>query len=48
MNTNLEISEDEGDLEFMIAVLEGNLRFDVLVNFATANGAALGRSLYLK
>ena len=48
MNTDLSIFEDGGDLEFEIAVLDGNLRFDVLINFATASGAALGRSLHLK
>ena len=42
VNTVLSISEDGGDLEFEIEVLRGNLRFDVLVNFATANGVALG------
>jgi hypothetical protein len=42
VNTNLSILENGGDLEFEIAVLQGDLRFDVLVNFATANGAALG------
>ena len=42
VNTNLSISENGGELEFEIAVLDGNLRFDVLVNFATANGTALG------
>ena len=42
VNTNLNISENGGELEFEIGVLDGDLRFDVLVNFATANGAALG------
>jgi hypothetical protein len=42
VNTNLNISENGGDLEFEIAVLEGDLHFDVVVNFATANGAAIG------
>ena len=42
VNTNLNISENGGELEFEIAVLDGDLRFDVLVNFATDDGAALG------
>jgi hypothetical protein len=42
VNTSLSISEDGGDLEFEIAVLSGVLRFDVLVNFATADGVAIG------
>ena len=42
VNTNLSISENVGELEFEIGVLDGVLRFDVLVNFATVNGAALG------
>ena len=42
MNTILNISENGGELEFEIAVLDGNLRFNVPVNFATADGAALG------
>jgi hypothetical protein len=42
VNTNLSILENGGDLEFEIAVLEGDLRFNVLVNFAMANSAALG------
>ena len=46
MNTSLEISEGGGNLEFEIAVLQGTLHFDVLVNFATANDTALGRSLH--
>ena len=42
VNTNLSISENVGELEFEIGVLDGDLCFDVLVNFATDNGAALG------
>ena len=42
VNTNLSISENGGELEFEIAVLDGTLRFDVPVSFATANGTALG------
>ena len=42
VDTILSISENGGELEFEIAVLDGNLRFDVPVDFATANGAALG------
>jgi hypothetical protein len=42
VNTNLNISEDGGDLEFEIAIFDGDLHFDVLVNFATANSSALG------
>ena len=45
MNTNLSISEDEGELEFEIAVLQGNLRINVPVDFATADGSASGRSM---
>ena len=48
MNTSLEISEGGRNLEFEIAVLWGTLRFDVPVDFATANDTALGRSLYLQ
>ena len=47
VNTALSITEDGGDLEFEIAVRRGTLRFDVLVDFATANGAALGISHYI-
>ena len=43
-NTDLSISEDGGDLRFEIAVLSGTLRINVPVNFATDNGAALGKS----
>ena len=42
VGTNLSISENGGELEFEIAVLDGTLRFDVLVNFATDYGPALG------
>ena len=42
VNTSLSISENGGELEFEIAVLDGDLRFDVPVNFATDNGTALG------
>ena len=45
VNTDLSISEDGGELEFKIAVLQGNLRITVPVNFATADGSASGRSL---
>ena len=48
VNTDLSISEDGGDLHFEIAVLQGTLRINVLVNFATDNGAALGKSLHLQ
>ena len=47
MNTILSISEDGGELEFEIAVLQGTLRFDVLVNFRTASGTALGIDHYI-
>ena len=46
VNTDLSISEDGGDLRFEIAVLQGTLRIDVPINFATDNGAALGKSLH--
>ena len=46
MSTSLQISEGGGALEFVIAVLNGTLRFDVPVDFATANDTALGSSLY--
>ena len=42
VDTILSISENGGELEFEIAVLDGDLRFNVPVNFATDNGAALG------
>ena len=44
VDTILSISENGGELEFDIAVLDGNLCFDidVPVNFATADGTALG------
>ena len=42
VNTNLNISENGGELEFKIAVVDGTLHSDVLVNFATDNGTALG------
>ena len=42
VDTTLSISENGGELEFEIAVLDGTLRFDVPVDFATADGAALG------
>ena len=42
VNTNLDISENGGQLEFEIAVLDGTLHFDVLINFATENSDALG------
>ena len=42
VDTTLSISENGGEIEFEIAVLDGNLRFDVSVDFATADGAALG------
>ena len=42
VDTSLSISENGGELEFEIAVLDGTLRFNVLVNFATADDAALG------
>ena len=46
VNTALSITEDGGDLEFEIAVRQGTLRFDVLVDFATTNDTALGISQY--
>ena len=48
VNTDLSISEDGGDLRFEIAVLQGTLRIDVPVNFATDNGTALGKSLRMQ
>ena len=42
VNPILNISENGGELEFEIAVLDGNLHVDVPVNFATDNGTALG------
>ena len=44
MNTDLSISEDGGELEFEIAVLQGKLHTNVPVDFATADGSASGRS----
>ena len=44
VNTDLSISEDGGDLNFEIAVLQGTLRIDVPVNFVTDNNSALGIS----
>ena len=43
VNTNLSISEDGEALEFDIAVLQGDLRFNVLVDFTTDDGSALGK-----
>ena len=48
VNTDLNISEDGGDLSFEIAVLQGTLQIDVPVNFTTDNGTALGKSLHLQ
>ena len=45
MNTDLNISENGGELEFEISVLQGNLRINVPVDFATADGSASGRSM---
>ena len=42
VDTILSISENGGELKFDITVLDGNLCFHVPVNFATADGAALG------
>ena len=47
VDTILSISENGGELEFEIAVLDGNLRFDVPVDFTTADGAALGIQHYI-
>ena len=48
MNTNLNVFEDGGELEFEIAVLDGDLCYDVLVNFLTDNGAALGIQQFIR
>ena len=42
VNTDLSISEDGGELQFEIALLQGTLRINVSVNFATDDGAASG------
>ena len=42
VSTDLSISEDGGELQFEITLLQGTLRTNVSVNFATDDGSASG------
>ena len=39
---NYQASETDGSILFMFSVLEGNIAFDVNVNFETSDGSAQG------
>ena len=42
LNTELSASEENGPIDFEIGVLQGILRINVSVNFATEDGSAQG------